>query len=392
MQEKVHDERFSRLLGQLLKAGYIEYGHHKPTRSGTPQGGPISPILANMYLDKLDRFVENTLMSLYSKGNWKAARNLKNTMRQRAIPNTKDHNVRRLRYIRYADDFLIGFTGLEAEVKEVKKCLKEFLKEKLKLELSEDKTLITYARMERAQFLGYEIKRIAENTKHKKGRKSINNALRLSVPAKAIKERCNLYKKRGRVIHRAELVNDSDYDIVNFFQSRYAGYVQYYMLAHNVHVLNELRWVMETSLLMTLAKKHKTSVNQLEKRYKTTIQTPDGPRKCLEIRVLRREERPLIARFGGIPLRRQKRTTSKGQSQNGHTTSKGTELIQRLLSNQCECCGSAGRVEVHHIRKLADIGKRESPRPRWMREMIASKRKTLIVCKNCHRAIHSGKT
>ena len=391
LQEKVHDERFSRLLGQLLKAGYVEYGHHKPTRSGTPQGGPVSPILANMYLDKLDRFVESTLMSRYTKGNSKVARSLQEIMRQRAIPNTKSHNFRRLRYIRYADDFLIGFTGLEAEIKEVKKCLKEFLKEKLKLELSEDKTLITYARMERAQFLGYEIKRIAENTKYKKSRKPINNALNLSVPIKAIKERCALYKKRGRVIHRAELVNDSDYDIVNFFQSRYAGYVQYYMLAHNVHVLNELRWVMETSLLMTLAKKHKTSVNQLEKRYKTTIQTPDGPRKCLEIRVLRREERPLIARFGGIPLRRQKRTTSKGQSQNGRTTSKGTELIQRLLANQCECCGSAGRVEVHHIRKLADIGKRESPRPRWMREMIASKRKTLIVCKNCHRAIHSGK-
>ena len=389
LKEKVHDDRFIVLLGQLLKVGYVEYGSYKSTLIGTPQGGPVSPIFANVYLDKLDRFVENTLMPRYTKGNWKTARNLQRIMRQRPLSNTKNHIFRRLRYIRYADDFLIGFTGLEAEVKEVKRCLKEFLQEKLKLELSEDKTLLTYARTEKAQFLGYEIKRMTESTKHKKGRKPINNALSLSVPIRFIKERCDLYIKYGRIMPRAELINDSDADITSFFQSRYAGYVQYYMLAHNVHALNEVRWVMEKSLLKTLAKKHKTSVNQLEKQYKTTIQTPHGPQKCLEMQVVNREGEPQIARFGGIPLRRRQGKTIEDQAQNDAPTSKGTELIQRLLANLCECCGSAGRVEVHHIRKLADIKKGRSPKPKWTQEMIAHQRKTLIVCKKCHRAIHS---
>ena len=379
LKEKICDNRFIGLIGDLLKAGSIAHGHYKPTLSGTPQGGPISPLLANIYLDRLDQFVENTLVPLYTTGekrmeaNWKTAEQLQKVL---AILDTHGPNFRRIRYIRYADDFLIGFTGRKAEANEIKHCLKEFLQETLKLELSEDKTAITHSRKEKAVFLGYEIQ-------NRKG----HNALSLSVPTKAVKEKCSVYQKRGRVIYRAELLHDNDCDIIDLFQSRYVGYVQYYMLAHNVHILNVLRWVMSTSLLKTLAKKHKTHVNQLVNQYRTTIQTPYGPQTCLEIPVASEDGQPRMARFGGLPLKPRDEIFSE-PPQNGYIGCKGIELIQRLLSNQCECCGTTGHVEVHHVRKLTHPA-RQLPAHTWMREMITRKRKTLIVCKTCHLAIHS---
>ena len=201
LKEKICDERFTDLIGDLLKAGSIAQGHYQPTLSGTPQGGPISPLLANIYLDRLDKFVENTLVPLYATGekrmeaNWKTAKHLQKVL---AILDTHGPNFRRIRYIRYADDFLIGFTGRKAEANEIKQCLKEFLQETLKLELSEDKTAITHSRKEKALFLGYEIQ-------NGKG----HNALSLSVPTKAVKEKCSVYQKRGRVIYRTELLHDN---------------------------------------------------------------------------------------------------------------------------------------------------------------------------------------
>ncbi|MCE2434137.1 MAG: hypothetical protein J4F29_14650 [Candidatus Latescibacteria bacterium] len=382
LKEKIHDHRFIDLIADLLKAGCIAYGRYEPTPSGTPQGGPISPLLANIYLDRLDQFVENTLVPLYTTGekrieaSWKTPEQLQKVL---TILDTQDSNFRRIRYIRYADDFLIGFTGRKAEAKEIKQCLKEFLHETLKLELSEDKTAITHSSKETAHFLGYEIKNLNGATQ---------NTLSLSVPTKAVKEKCSVYEKRGRVTYCAELLHDSDYDIISLFQSRYIGYVQYYIFAHNVHILNELRWVMSTSLLKTLAKKHKTHVNQLAKQFKTTIQTPFGPQTCVEMPVVSETGQPRIARFGGFPLRLREGIPFADRDPNREMRCKGIELIQRLLSNQCECCGATGHVEVHHIRKLVHREGQVSEHT-WMREMIARKRKTLIVCKTCHRGIHS---
>ena len=382
LQEKICDERFIHLIGDLLKAGCVAQGRYEATPRGTPQGGPISPLLANVYLDRLDQFVENTLVPLYTTGekrieaSWKTPEELQKVL---AILDTGDSSFRRIRYIRYADDFLIGFTGRKAEAREIKQCLKHFLQETLKLELSEDKTAITHSRKETAYFLGYEIKNPNGSTQ---------NTLSLSVPTKAVKEKCSVYEKRGRVTYCADLLHDSDWEIISLFQSRYIGYVQYYMLAHNVHILNELRWVMGTSLLKTLAKKHKTHVNLLAKQYRTTIQTPYGLQRCVEMPVLCEDGQSRVARFGGLPLERREDIPLADQDPNREMRCKGIELIQRLLSNQCESCGATGHVEVHHIRKLVHREGRVSEHT-WMGEMIARKRKTLIVCKTCHRGIHS---
>jgi len=198
--------------------------------------------------------------------------------------------------------------------------------------------------------------------------------------------------KGGKPSRRPELLHDDDYTIVNKYQQEYRGLVQYYLMAQNVCWLGRLRWVMETSLLQTLANKHKTTVGKITKKYKAVADTPYGKMKCLKVVVERGGGRkPLIAQFGGIPLRQKKTAILIDQNPEIHRHSERNELIRRLLTDKCELCGSTQRIEVHHIRKLADLkeaGRRE--KPHWVKVMAAKRRKTLVVCRNCHQAIHAG--
>jgi group II intron reverse transcriptase/maturase len=415
LREKIHDNRFLRLVENLLKAGYMEYWHYNPTLSGTPQGGVISPILSNIYLDRLDRYVEQTLIPEYTRGDKRQENPVYKSIRGRAyywkqkgevevvkalnqekyrMPyyDVNDPDYRRLRYTRYADDFLLGFAGPKAEAEEIKEKLRKFLQDELKLEMSEEKTLITHATDEAARFLGYEVVSQHEDMKRDRlGQRSINGVIGLRLPAVVVESRCALYEMEGKPIHRKEMEKNDDLTIVSQYQAEYRGYVQYYQLATNIRWLNKLHWVMQVSLLKTLASKHKTSVNETAKKYKTIVQTPDGPRKCIEVRVEREGKKPLIAQFGGIPLRRKEGAVLHDQTTMRYSP-KRTELIQRLLADECEICGSTEQIEVHHIRKLADLkvqGRKE--KPGWMKIMSARRRKTLVVCRECHKAIQYGK-
>jgi hypothetical protein len=148
---------------------------------------------------------------------------------------------------------------------------------------------------------------------------------------------------------------------------------------------------METSLLKTLAGKHQATVSAMARKYKAVTETPEGLRKCFRVVVERGgDKRPLIAWFGGIPLKRQKKTKLIDRAPNLATT--GNELIQRLLAGSCELCGSAKRLEVHHIRKLADLNKPgRTEKPAWVRIMAMRRRKTLVVCRPCHENTHAGR-
>jgi len=198
--------------------------------------------------------------------------------------------------------------------------------------------------------------------------------------------------QRGKPAQRASLIRDSDYSILSKYQSEYRGIVQYYLLAHNVGWFNTLHWVAETSLLKTLAGKHRSTVTKMAKKHKTTIETEYGPRKCLQVVVQRENKKPLVARFGGIPLKRKQDAILVDRLPQFVLTNR-SELLQRVLADTCELCGSKENVEVHHIRKLADLerpGRRE--KPVWVKQMAARRRKTLVVCRKCHEAIHSGKS
>ena len=204
----------------------------------------------------------------------------------RALPSTDpmDPGYRRLKYIRYADDHILGFTGPKAEAEEIKARLAEFLRETLGLELNQQKTLITHARSQRARFLGYDITVQHSGTKISNGRRSANGKIALKVPPDVIRAQCARYRNHGKPWHRSRLQNLDDYDIIRVYGAEYRGVVNYYLLAKDAWRLRTLRWNAETSMLKTLAAKHQSTVSKMAARHKAKAETGDGPRTCFEAR------------------------------------------------------------------------------------------------------------
>ena len=413
--EKLHDNRFLRLLKYLLTAGYIEDWKYGRTLSGTPQGGVVSPILANIYLDRLDKFVENVLIAAHTrgtarqknpawtrlknraayyrkKGDFTLATQLRKQMQHLPSVDPLDPDYRRLRYVRYADDFVLGFSGPKADAEQIRESLGTFLRDSLKLELSKEKTLITHATSQAARFLGYElVNQHANDQLDSNGKRKVNGRIGLRVPAKVIEQHCHAYMSNGKPVRRTGFHNDEDYTIVSRYQAEFRGIVQYYLLAYNVSHFGRLQWVMGKSLAQTLANKHKTTSATIFRRYKSTVQTAHGERACLEVVKQQGEgKRPLVARFGGIPLKRNRQAVLVDQQPQRYRTERN-ELIKRLLADECEMCGSTVDIDVHHIRALRDLnvkGRRE--KPKWVQVMAARRRKTLVVCRTCHLNAHDG--
>ena len=411
LAEKIHDNRFLRLLRNMLEAGYLEDWEWNATYSGAPQGGVISPVLSNIYLHRLDTFVETVLIPQYTQGVHRASnveyrriasaierarkrgdrtrvQELRKQQRNMPSQDPRDPGYRRLRYARYADDHLLGFTGPKAEAEEIKKRLAQFLRDDLKLELSQKKTLITHARTGAARFLGYEITVQHSNRKTTRGRRAVNGVVRLRVPTSVIKAKCALYRQRGQPATRTPLVNHGDFNIVATFGAEYRGFVQYYLLAGDVYRLNRLHGVMRTSVLKTLACKYDSTGQKMAAKYKAKIETPHGLRTCLQVVVERSGRKPLVARFGGIPLKRQPKAVITDRIPE-RVIYPRKELPLRLLAGQCEICEQPGQVAVHQVRKLADLGQPGPAQPAWARLMAKRRRKTLVVCAACHHAIHA---
>jgi group II intron reverse transcriptase/maturase len=409
--EKIHDQRFLRLVRNMLKAGYLEDWKWGATLSGAPQGGVASPVLSNIYLHKLDEFVETVLIPEYTRGKRRArnpaylelqnllakarrrgdraqARALRQRMVSLPSSDPNDPAYRRLRYIRYADDHLLGFTGPKAEAEQIKQHLAQFLRGELRLELSQEKTLITHARTRAARFLGYEITTQHNDTKKTGRYRRVNGQIALRVPRDVIKAKCAPYVARGKPAKKTALINSSDHAIVATFGTVYRGVVQYYLLAGDVFRLHRLRWVMETSMLKTLAAKHRSSVSKMATRHKARFASPNGPRVCFEARIERKNRKPLVARFGGIPLQRQ-RAAELADREPVRVDYPQKELIARLLADTCEICGSRGDVQVHHVRALADLAHAGWRPSDWARVMLHRRRKTVVACETCHDRIHS---
>jgi hypothetical protein len=382
-------------------------------------GGVISPLLANIYLNELNRFVEDMLVPAYTRGKrrqWnpdyvKLCSQIRKSRKQKDIKEVErlkrerrkltavapvDPDYRRLRYIRYTDDFLLGFIGPKEEAKEIRQRLGEFLERTLKLTLSTEKTLITHAGDERAQFLGYEIKVTRQETLvSENGKRATNGAIRLLMPQKVVHKYRSLYSKSGKVIHRAELIADTDYTIVQRYQAVLKGLYNYYCMAINVGTRTRMgciKWILQTSLTKTLARKFGCRVSGIYKRYQVVILA----RKMLRVIVQRPDKEPLTAVFGGFPLKRIPRgmgVTDFRHETAWHRPGKLTEVVQRLLAGKCELCGIKDvPIEVHHVRKLADINRPgRRPKATWEKVMSARRRKTLVVCQRCHDDITFGR-
>ena len=412
------DQHFLKLIKQMLKAGYIEDWQYHHTYSGVPQGGIISPILSNLVLNELDQFIEHTLIPEYTRGkkrksnpayntlrtrrakakateNWPAFHALTKQMRQMPSIAPDDPEFRRLYYCRYADDYVLGFAGPKAEAIEIQNRITAFL-HRLKITPSDEKTRITHAESTPTRFLGYELSARRSNTKLTRQtngpikRRSINSGIKLYVPREVAKEREGRYQQGNKPIHRKGLTHYSDYEIVTLYNLEFQGLVNYYTLAENVSKrLQPVKYAYLQSLVKTLAHKHQQKAKRVYRRYKTKFET--GVTGLMVTIPREKPLKPLTAKFGAQPIRRQKSAILNDETPQAHFGR--NELVQRLLAQECELCGSHKQIVAHHIRKLADLKKRYQGRKRapiWVVKMIERNRKTLIVCQQCHHNIHSG--
>jgi hypothetical protein len=369
----------------------------------------------NISLDRLDQCVESVRLPMSNHGacrkRYPPSMALLNAARRKTAAGKRDEakrlrqqapampsrapdapHFRRLWYVRYAEDTLRGCSGPRAEAETMKAQLKVFLPDSLKWALSPEKTVITHARTHAARLLGSEVVPLDADEKHDhRGQRCINGVLGLKVPVEVIRAQCNEYMQHGEPIHLAARLHATDYSIVSQSQAEYRGFVPYSLLAFHVHRLWRLHHGMELSRTRTLANKHKRRLSKVYRQYHTTMATPHGTHKVLQVTVPRGEgKKPLVARCGGIALRWQKTAILHDRPKEGDNSR--SEIAQRLLAQRCELCGVEEACAVHHIRKLADLHKPgRKDKPAWANRMAMRKRKTLVVCRSCHEAIHYGK-
>lgn len=431
LRKDIKDEKFIRLIWKFLRAGYMENWKFNNTYSGTPQGGIISPILSNIYLNELDKYMEkykqdfdkgktrkhnkefaklSASKSYYAKklrDNWNNMNVQERTELQtfvkslesefRTMPSTEplDKNFRRIQYVRYADDFIIGVIGSHEDAMKIKEDLTVFLRNELKLELSQEKTLITHHN-DFARFLGYDITTVKTPrlVKYNGSMRRQYGEIGLYVPKdkwvnklvtlKVIDTRTMVGKQEWKAKHRTELINCDDLEIINLYNAELRGLYNYYRLANNVSVLNKFHWIMERSFMKTLASKYKTSSKKLLKKYN------HNGKLGVKYKVKKTEK---IAYFHTKSYTKndQVKLTNEKVDQfpdKVHLVTTRNSLIDRLQAEKCEWCGTENiPLEIHHIRKLKDLKGKNL----WEKHMIARKRKTLALCSECHVDLHAGR-
>ncbi len=416
LRQHVKDVEFLAFIEGMMKVGYVEDWKYYRTYSGTPQGGIVSPLLANVVLHELDTYIEDKLIPEYTQGknrkrnvtymkmaieaskarkegNYRRANELRKTYSKLPTSAYEDPNFRRLKYVRYADDFLLGFIGTGIEAHTIKDKIGKFSQKEITLEMSEEKTLITHAYGERARFLNYEItvgrsqnRREMNVCGNRTTKRTFAGQIMLRVPQDVRKKWKSRVTRKGKVIHRKELTDNSDYDIIMLYESQLQGLINYYELAQNVSKeMWKLRGCYKESLIKTLANKHQKNAAKIAKKYR--LCSADG-RNVVGIEVKRDGKKPLRATFGEKRIQRKKTVEMKDEIPILSTMR--SQLIDRLLTEKCELCGEEGKVEGHHIKKLKDLSKKHRKLEPWEKRMIALRRKTLFVCGQCHLEIHSG--
>ena len=419
LSNKIKDARITKLIYKFLKAGYLENWQYHKTYSGTPQGGIISPLLANIYLHELDKFVMNLKSEFDTPGVGQITpeyRELHNEIkrlshrltkvtgeeREMALAEYKPKRQKlmtipctaqtdkKLKYVRYADDFLIAVKGNREDCQWIKSKLAEFIGDTLKMELSEDKTLITHS-SKCARFLGYDV-RVRRSGKIKRGgpghvkMRTLNGGVELLVPFNdkirqfVFTKGVAIQKEDGSMfpVHRKYLVGLTDLEIVSVYNAELRGICNYYGMASNFCKLHYFSYLMEYSCLKTLASKHKTSLSKIIDKFN------DGTGKWgVPYETKLGSKRRYFANYADCK--------GKGSATDyisnaavvyGYAVN---TLENRLKAKVCELCGTteSDHYEVHHINKLKNLKGKE----RWEIAMIAKHRKTLVVCRDCHRSI-----
>lgn len=434
LRRRIKDEYFISLIWKFLKAGYMEDWVYHNTYSGTPQGSLISPILANIYLNELDVFMAKYAESFNcgkgrkinpaykkpldvrrGKKEWlkRNSTKISEEKRQKVMAEIQELNnylsivpysdpmdteYKRVVYVRYADDFLIGVIGSKEDAKQVKIDVGEFIKEQLHLEMSPEKTLITHGN-DFARFLGYlvTVSREQNRTRTKNGftRRTYVGKVKLYVPKEKWLNRLLSYgalkisydkahgnKEVWEPVRRPGLIRLDDIEILNQYNAEVRGMYNYYRLANNATVLNAFVYVMKYSMYKTFAGKYRTSMRKIIRKYcrnkdfTVSYQTKSGTKSVVFYNQgVRRNDKVIATENPDIIGR-----TNENR--------RYTRLTDRLQGHVCEFCGAETEdIEIHHIRKLKDL----SGRAEWERHMIARKRKTMALCHSCHVKLHNGK-
>jgi group II intron reverse transcriptase/maturase len=416
VREKIKDERFLNLIWKLLRAGEFDMQKgNENSLAGTPQGGVVSPILANIYLNKLDEYIKEIKeemekgegkarnpeyraiaqkrTKLAKEGKTKTKEFEQLTKLMKTLPSVKvdDPEFIRIRYTRYADDWMIGICGSKETASIVKEKVREFLNNQLHLRLSEEKTKITNARTEEASFLGYQIRigRTAEGPAKQKvstnnsginyKRRSTGWEVILKVPVDRIIKRLS---KRGYCKPNGEPTPrmawqylDRD-QIILLYSSVNRGIQEYYRPTDNFAKLNRIQYILEYSLAKTLAMKMRKSVPQVMK-------------EGLKVQVKTNKGEKTVAFYKNSDWKIKKDSFKEGKPE--------IDLVRiavRLRTNSklgmpCCICGSEYDIVMHHvrhIRKMDTAGKDMG----FARVLRALNRKQIPVCESCHKRIHRG--
>ena len=431
LSKKISDGRFLHLIKKFLEAGYMEFKQVVPTLTGTPQGGIVSPILANIYLHGLDAFMENLCEQLCKgdvrtrkvyapyqelnmqrfharkNGNEQLAREILMKMRTMHSKDPFDQEFIRVKYTRYADDFLVMVIGSKNLAETIREEIRIFLEKELRLELNMEKTLITNLRDQRVKFLGYEIAKTKEDTAVTvdtvgREKRTANGTIQLLVPAEVVREKLKPFVAQGKAVHHNARVNMPVLDLITQYNAEIRGLYYYYCLATDVSTkIGKFKYYHYTSLVKTIARKEKCSVAQVISKYGVDVKRKQdtGTRRIVGTTYLTKEGEKTITYFNEPLKKKDKPLTGKGA--NGElfgVIDRRHQILERINAKECELCGltpkNTSDLEVHHIRKLKDIKQKYSKRgataPAWVLRMCSLRRKTLVVCKPCHDAIHSG--
>jgi hypothetical protein len=328
-------------------------------------------------------------------------------MRKLPTYDPKDSEYIKVHYVRYADDFLVLVNGNKKLASTLKAGIGEFLRDKLHLELSEEKTLITHLSSENVRFLGYEIGKSHENsaiTTDSIGRKkrTVNGTIQLLVPSDVISAKLRMFTKDNKAAVRPERINAPVFNTLTAYNAEMQGLYNYYRLATDVSTkLNKFKHYHYGSLLKTIARKEKVHISKVLEKYGISVPRKQGTgtRKIFGVTYETKDGIQTRTYFNE-PLRKMD-TPCPGKGADGIAISAYTprhQIIDRYNARKCELCGfesdSSSEFEIHHIRKLKDIKQKYSRRgaeiPAWVLSMAALNRKTLVVCKTCHKKIHRG--
>ena len=425
LRERISDERFLRLIRKFLNAGYVEDWKYNKTYSGTPQGGIISPMLANIYLDKFDKYIKEYAAKfrkgdrrsinpeywrLNNKKNWLKKKLQKTSDEQirksylyeiaqlskqmLSIPHkdAMDADFRRLQYVRYADDFLISVIGSKSECETIKADITQFMREQLKLELSDEKTLITHAQ-DKAKFLGYEIFiRKSDAVKRNKDgvlKRDFNGAVVLTLNSAVIQKKLTEYNALevrnidGKDIWwskpRRYMTPMKPEDILAQYNAEIRGLYNYYSLAANVSKeCASFAFIMKMSMFKTLGWKLNTSARKVRQKYqkdKDFVIPYNDAKGKQKYRVFYNEGfKKRNAQFD-VDYDKLPQTMYVPYP----------SLVERLKDGRCELCGKEGKVVMHHVRTLTKLkGNNE-----WEKLMLKRHRKTLVVCEDCNSMIQN---